>query len=417
MNDYRFPENRITKALLALYLFVMLYLCRDSMFCLSVVGFYPSMAVTLGATALVGLAFLWHQRGNLKAVFLDGRMKVALAVTVLVLVPMVLKRDWQFMYVSILICMYTAILLSYFISWQALAKYYVGMMTALGVYSILAAYLFRVPIDMGLVEKDVFRNASDFGFYNFLFSVVPRTYAKTRNFGLFREPGVYQYFILLALFLTHYGVQWKKQRTMWVVTAILSVVMISTLATGGLAELALLAAFVFFDKKLYRNKILLVVVLLILIALPGFLYYNYDYYTPLWYQIEVNIVGKFTRPGDSLFERIESLVVNLEILKEHPLVGDRLANVLHVVENNTSSSLILFAVFGVLSGAFHVLAWGALVWKKERNVLGNLLLLVILFLSFNTQNLIGDQFFWLFPVMALTEKSVLYLKGRRKETA
>lgn len=417
MNDYRFPENRITKALLALYLFVMLYLCRDSMFCLSVVGFYPSMAVTLGATALVGLAFLWHQRGNLKAVFLDGRMKVALAVTVLVLAPMVLKRDWQFMYVSILICMYTAILLSYFISWQALAKYYVGMMTALGVYSILAAYLFRVPIDMGLVEKDVFRNASDFGFYNFLFSVVPRTYAKTRNFGLFREPGVYQYFILLALFLTHYGVQWKKQRTMWVVTAILSVVMISTLATGGLAELALLAAFVFFDKKLYRNKILLVVVLLILIALPGFLYYNYDYYTPLWYQIEVNIVGKFTRPGDSLFERTESLAVNLEILKEHPLVGDRLANVLHVVENNTSSSLILFAVFGVLSGAFHVLAWGALVWKKERSVLGNLLLLVILFLSFNTQNLIGDQFFWLFPVMALTEKSVPYLKGRRKETA
>lgn len=403
MKDNRFPEKKISRLLLALYLFVMLYLCRDSMFCRSVVGFYPSMAITLCATVLVALAFLWQQRRDIKAVLLDGRMKVALGVTVVILTPMVLKRDWQFMYLSILLCLYTAILLTYLISWRALGKYYVLLMTGLGIYSLLAAYLFRIPIDLGLVQKDVFRNASGYGFYNFLFSVVPRTYAKTRNFGLFREPGVYQYFILLALFLTHYGVQWKKQRTMWAVTGILSVVMVSTMATGGLAELALLAIFVFFDKKLYRNKILLAIVLVILVALPGFLYYNYDYYTPLWYQIELNIVNKFTRPGDSLVERVESLAVNLEILKNHPLVGGKLSDVLHVVENNTSSSLILFAVFGLLSGAFHLLCWGALVWDRKRNALGNLALLGILFLSFNTQNLIGDQFFWLFPMMALTE--------------
>ncbi len=403
MNYYRFPENRVTKTLLALYLFVMLYLCRDSMLTLYVVGFYSSMAITLGLTAVLGLAFLWYQRGNLKAVFLDGRVKVAVLLTALILVPMVLKQDWQFMYLSILICLYTCILLSYVISWQELAKYYVLMMTALGIYSVLAAYLFRIPIDMGLVEMDVFRNANDVGIYNFLLSVVPRTFAKTRNFGLFREPGVYQYFILLALFLTHYGVSWKKQRTMWVITAVLSVVMVSTLATGGLAELALLALFVFFDKKLYRNKILLVIVLALLIAMPGFLYHNYDYYTPLWYQIEVNIVKKFTQPGDSLLERTEAVRVNLDMLREHPLVGDKLSNVLHVVENNTSSSMILFAAFGLLSGMLHVAAWAALVWDRKRNPLGNIALLAILFLSFNTQNLIGDQFFWLFPVMALTQ--------------
>ena len=61
-------------------------------------------------------------------------------------------------------------------------------------------------------------------------------------------------------------------------------------------------------------------------------------------------------------------------------------------------------------GALRLVLGGGLVFA-------GVLLLVILFLSFNTQNLIGDQFFWLFPVMALTEKSVPYLKGRRKETA
>lgn len=413
MNYYRFPENRIIKALLALYLFVMLYLCRDSMFTLYVVGFYPSMAITLGLTAILGLAFLWYQRKNWKAVFLDDRVKAAVLMTALILVPMAAKRDWQFMYLSILICLYTCILLSYVISWRELAKIYVLIMTALGIYSILAAYILRIPIDMGLVEKDVFRNANDVGIYNFLFSVVPRTFAKTRNFGLFREPGVYQYFILLALFLTHYGVSWKKQSAMWVITAVLSVVMVSTLATGGLAELALLALFVFFDKKLYRNKSLLAIVLVLLIAMPGFLYYNYDEYTPLWYLIEVNIVNKFTQPGDSLLERTEAIRVNLDMLREHPLLGDKLSNVLHVVEHNTSSSMILFATFGIVSGMLHVAAWAALVWDKKRNPLGNIALLAILFLSFNTQNLIGDQFFWLFPVMALTEWLVPRL-GRKE---
>lgn len=417
MRYYRFPGNRMMKTVLALYLFVMLYLCRDSMFCLYVVGFYPSLIITLGLTVLLGLAFLWYQRRNLKAVFQDGRVKAALAATVLVLAPMVLKRDWQFMYLSILICIYTAILLSYFISWQEMAKYYVVMMAALGVYSICAAYLFRIPIDMGFIQKDVFRNGNGIGIYNFLFSAVPRSYVTSRNFGLFREPGVYQYFILLALFLTQYGVRWRKQRTMWVVTAILSVTMLSTLATGGVAELGLLALYVFFDKKLYRNKVLVAIVLVAIILVAAFLYYSYLSYNEIWFQIDMMFFYKFSNRDDSVTERSEAIAVNLDTIARHPLLGDKLANVLHSVENNTSSSLILLAVFGILPGAFHVLAWGALVWKKERNILGNLFLLAVLFLSFNTQNLIGDQFFWLFPVMALMEKTVPYLKGRRKEAA
>ena len=41
-----------------------------------------------------------------------------------------------------------------------------------------------------------------------------------------------------------------------------------------------------------------------------------------------------------------------------------------------------------------------------------LILLVILFLPFNTQNVIHDLFFWLFPVMALMEKGLPLLENR-----
>jgi len=53
-----------------------------------------------------------------------------------------------------------------------------------------------------------------------------------------------------------------------------------------------------------------------------------------------------------------------------------------------------------------------LAWKKERSVLMNLFLLVILFLPFNTQNVIHDMFFWLFPVMALVERGLPLIPER-----
>ncbi len=415
MNYYRFPENRITKVLLGLYLFVMLYLCRDTMFCLYVVGFYPSQVITLGLTGLLGLVFLWYQRRNLKQVVQDGRMVLVLVATALILLPMLDKQDWQLMYFSILAFLYISIFLSYFVSWQTLAKYYVLMLTALAVYSILAAYLFRIPIDMGLIQKDVFRDGRDVGIYNFLFSIVPRTFEKRRNFGMFREPGVYQYFILLGLYLTHYGVQWKKDWSKWTVTALLCVTMVTTMATGGLAEMCLLAAFVFFEKKLYKNRVVLSLAIVMILLVLGVLYYSYDNHGELWNQFYLMTFNKFSAQEDSVTERTEAIFVNLEMIKASPFVGVPLSQVLHAVENNTSSTLVLLAGMGLISGSLHILAWAALVWRKERHVLANLALMIILFLSFNTQNLSWNLFFWLFPMMALTEKTVPVIEKRLRK--
>ena len=74
--------------------------------------------------------------------------------------------------------------------------------------------------------------------------------------------------------------------------------------------------------------------------------------------------------------------------------------------DNTSSTLILYNIFGVLGGTLNVAGWVALVWKKEQKLLVNLALLVILFMAFNTQNLTWNLFFWLFPGMALAQRGI-----------
>ncbi len=131
----------------------------------------------------------------------------------------------------------------------------------------------------------------------------------------------------------------------------------------------------------------------------------------VWYEIYDMCIRLFT-DSESSTDRFAAIGADIQLFVRNPLLGAGIAEVLHAVPNNTSSTLILYAILGSFGGSLNVLAWAALVWKKERCVIGNLLLLLILFMSFNTQNLTADLFFWLFPMMALTERCVPLLEKK-----
>ena len=414
MKYYRFPENRTTKLLIAAFLFAMLYLARDTLVTSSILGFHRAQLLMLGLILAAGGVFLGYNRWALKDILLDRRMLAVLVSTAVILLPMVVKRDWQMMYISILICVLFGIFLSYFLSCREAARYYVVIVTVLGVYSVIAQWVLRpLLVDTGIWAPPVFRNQLDIAFYHFGLSFVSDWYVRVRNFGIFREPGVYQYFLILALFLNNFTVQWNRGKNLWLVNLALAVTVVTTLSTAGVAALAVLAAAVFFDKKLYRNKwvwlgilaaaVLLAVLVAVIAAEQGELYW----------ELYSMVLGKFQPGEDSAVERLDAVFADLNLFLRHPLVGDRLAQVLYAAENNTTSTLILYAGLGVLGGSLNVAAWIALVWEKRRGLWINLLLLAALFLSFNTQNLTADLFFWLFPVMALTERVLPGLRMKK----
>ncbi len=403
MTQYCFPENKITKALTGLLMFGLLYLARDTLVTSSLLGFYKAQACMLGLLAISGAVFLWWNRRKLKAIITDKRIGLLLICTLGLLLPMVVKQDWQLMYGSVLICIGTAVFLSFFLSCRDAAKYYVVILTVLGAYSVLCAYVLRRFPDGNLIPVPVFRNQIRVKFYNFFLSFVPLTYVKNRNFGIFREPGVYQFFLILALFLTHYQVPWKKQKTLWIVSGILTLTLITTFATGGIIELGLFWVVLFFDKKLYRKKWVWVAVLGLAAVIAALGAYCIHQKNALYWEVYDMLIGKFTYQEESLGDRVGSVLVNLEAFARNPLLGRNLSDVLHAIDNNTASSLIMFACFGIFGGCLHVAGWIALAWRRERKLWVNAALLLVLFMSFNTQNLIADVFFWLFPVMALTE--------------
>ena len=194
----------------------------------------------------------------------------------IVLVPMILKQDWQMMYLSILLCVMTAVFMTYFTSAREVAKYYVVILVVLGFYSLIATYVLRYFAFAGIINPVIFRNSNRWKFYNFVFAyAVPHSYWH-RNFGIFREPGVYQFFVLLAVYLNNYNVDWNRQWKLWVCNVVLAVTMLSTFAMGGYAELGLLVIFLFFDKKWYREKwgkTAAAVVLLAVVGVIGCFFY------------------------------------------------------------------------------------------------------------------------------------------------
>ena len=414
MKYYRFPENRAARFLIGAFLFAMLYLARDTLVTSSILGFNKAQYLMLGLIVAAGGIFLVYNRRNLKDIVLDRRMLVILAATVIVLLPMLVKRDWQRMYFSILICIYFAVFLSFFLSYREAARYYVGILSVLGVWSILALWVLRpLLVDTGIWIPPVFENQLGVVFYNFGLSFVSDNYVKTRNFGIFREPGVYQFFLILALYLNNFTVQWKRQRTLWLHNLILAAAMLTTLSTAGVAALALLAVVVFLEKKLYRNKWVWLGILVIAIVLAVIVAVIVAEQGELYWELYSMVLGKFQPGEDSAVERLDAVFADLRIFLRHPLVGDKLSEVLYSAANNTTSTLILYAGLGILGGTLNVAAWIALVWEKKRSVWANLALLAVLFLSFNTQNLIADVFFWLFRVMALTERTVPGLRRKK----
>ncbi|HIS60019.1 MAG TPA: hypothetical protein IAC17_06230, partial [Candidatus Faecousia faecipullorum] len=125
MRYYPFPDHKWTRAAFCGYLLAMLYLVRESMFTLSVWGFYKAQFLMFGLMGALGIWFAVRNVRNLKEIITDGRVKLALIASGAVLLPMVLKRDWQAMYISVLICVLFPIFLSYFVTLRQTAKAYV----------------------------------------------------------------------------------------------------------------------------------------------------------------------------------------------------------------------------------------------------------------------------------------------------
>lgn len=409
MNYYRFPDNKLTKVCFPLFLLILQMVSRSTMYTSIFLGFGLSQVIMIGMVLAIGILFLLNNRKNLKPVFLDRRMIAFALSAAVILVPMLVKRDWQLMYFTILLGWFFAIFLTYFTTVAEVSRWYVLIMTAFSVFSLVGLFVLKPLVHAGVLPGNPFDSPGGWHMYNFGLTFVVNQNNHyddaLRAFGIFREPGLYQIFLFIAIQLNNYWVQWKKQWQMWAVDVILFASLLTTFATGGVLALGLYIVFLFFDKGLYRDRRLQILAVAAVAAGIGLLVYALSQGGTWAYEL-VGMVEKIYNRTYSFTDRVDAVFADAAFFFANPVFGAKLSEVVYAVPNNTATSPILFAVFGIVGGCVHVLSWAALAWKKERNVLMNLILMVILFVPFNTQNVIADMFFWLFPIMALAEKGL-----------
>lgn len=399
---YPFPQKKVFQVLFGLYLFSILYFCRVSQVSYYLLGFYKSQFLSLSITLLALLVFLIYQRKHLLQIVFNYRIALAILFAAAILIPMCVKKDWQMMYFSILLSILMGVFFSYFVSCAQAGKGFCVVMATLAAYSLAAFFALRPLADRGILAPPVFVNAYGGEFYNYLLAFVPKTLVRDRNFGIFREPGVYQFFLFLALYLCFYHVRWEKQTSMWVCGGILCLTLLSTFSTGAIAAMAVLLLTVYFEKKLYRSSLGKLLTALVLGLGIAFLAYLFIRKPPL-YATLLYMFQKVTPGNPSFDDRFESIHVNLHLLSFRPKVGRDVSYVLEIIADNTSSTTILFAILGIFSGWLHVIAWLCLVLRGKGHIVTKLLCLLALAVTFNTQNLISDPYFWIFPIMALIE--------------
>lgn len=402
MTFFPFPRDKKWRFAFAAYLFFLVYLSRDSQAGLYLLGFTKAQMLSFAITGTVGVAFLIYNRKRIPSVLWNGRIPLAIVFSLTVLLPMLAKRDWQLMYISMVYCILAAVLISYFASLQETARASVLFISFLAAWSLVCTYFLRIPADRGILVPTTFSNSFQAEFYNYFLCYVSRTYAHIRNFGIFREPGVYQFFLFLALYLNNYQVHWADGRTMWALNGLLALTMLSTFSTAGVAVTVVFLLVLYFDKQVYATptgrKLTLALGLPALLAAGWLVIAKPALYTHFRLMAE-----KLFTSNNSLNDRVDCILFNLHVIQWDPFTGRELAYILETVTHNTSSSTILFGVLGMISGWLNLFGWVTLVFRGSGKLPIKLVSLAALAVTFNTENLITNPFFWLFPILALTE--------------
>ena len=188
---------------------------------------------------------------------------------------------------------------------------FTNVMSVLAVVSV-AGFALRY-IYPGIVNHiPVLTNLSDLKYGNLLLTTIPHDvmYVTFRNYGIFREPGVYQFFLNLALIFL---LEKPNVAKSWQLYSLL-VAMVFTFSTAGyILAIAIVLVYFFLDRL--QIKASTVLPMLIAILVVGSLFSRGII------KADSNIFSKLLTSNSSTNSRFGSIAVDFHIAKMSPVFG------------------------------------------------------------------------------------------------
>lgn len=299
----------------------------------------------------------------------------------------------SFGYIYYLLLIGGSFLLSKYIDFEDFKKIYCNIIYFFCCFSLVCSLLYVVS--PSIIKKfPITYNSHKLEYYNLGFWVTSTDFEyEFRNYGCFREPGVFQIYIILALiFLFKEKLNVKR-------FLIYTVTLVTTKSTTGYILFAILMIRYFFNENtgIIKKNLMFIVFSCAIIALVIHELNASGY----------SIFGKFAITNISFMTRFANIFVDFEIFKQNPIlgVGITLQNDLQKVLPpkmfgidtggvDTNTYLSLLATFGIGYFIISLFLTYKFAEKNGNRIIEKVLIFCILILALITENLRYSLFFY-----------------------
>lgn len=375
--------------------FFLVYFCSNTLITQTLISAKTSAYVLLGLSVV---AFCFSSNKTLK----KKNIYLVFLLICMVLLSMIVNFDLDSLNGYILICIriVSAILIWLSFDTGLLTHSYVNVMYLLSTASLIVTYVFP----LFSIEKllPVLVNKSGIGFYYGFLSFKINSYGtfSVRNYGLFSEPAVYSFYLLIAVlfYFSHFD---EKKNILGI--TVICMTMITTFSPIGLVSgitVLLLLLFDVFKNREFGVPIKVFFSLLICVGVALFIK-NAD----LALGLDHTLTRANISEGDGA-GRVNSILGNFYDGLENPIFGGGLkAIVAQTIENgsNTTTTFSMFSCFGILFSlivtTLQIMSIKTLLVDRKKYLF--VVMLVLFLLNINNHGYIQADWYWIISLYCI----------------
>lgn len=335
---------------------------------------------------------------------------------ILIFITMLVNQSFSGGYIYILMLLVIAFMVSQMITFNEFVEASIRCIFFLAVYSLIC-YALRPVIFKFRYLIPHFYNSANLPYFHLGASVIVDLPLYNRLFGIFRECGVYQIFLNIAIILELF-IRKGNKRPVYII--IFYITLLLTYSTAGyIAGLMIFIVYMFLSniKKTKREKRTFIV-LIVFAILAMFLAYSFS---EVFSQSFNNTWKKFTNKESSYLGRTTSFVVELNLWKERPLFGYGITEGMSKAKQigkqelgffmfNTSTITGLMLTMGIFFAGIISIMILIFVWKANTSFVGKLVIYAALILMLTSQLMIYNAYFYAIVFFAImpTQDNIKY---------
>lgn len=338
--------------------------------------------------------FILHFNKYKRIVFDKNIFLIFGLLVILSMITMLFNNDISFHYFYEILLLCIALLYTSIFSFDNFKSSYVKIVSFLVKVSFFTFFLdLFFPSVLNYFPTIINKSNIKFHFWPLGGAMFKTLYVSVKNWGIFREPGVFSVFILLAIifvFLDNKKINIKQ-------LLLLFIGLLSTFSTAGIISGILLIILYIFKDKLSLCKFFVIFTFVFIFFI---LFSNTNFY-----QI---VFGKLFTQNSSLISRTASIYSNFKIFLNSPLFGvgfgklDPLFQYYTVelfnvfVSNtyaNTNTFLRMLSTHGIIFFLIYFIGYFKFFIKNYNNIFFSLLFFIILLLGFSNENLMLNVIF------------------------